>query len=100
MINYENLPRFCPQCRVVGHTKESCKVKKPPSKVVPENPVETDIEKGKGSDVTKAEGQITTSGTGEGKKHQQEWIIKQTRAPKGKSGSTERGRQRDIQSAR
>ncbi|GFZ03718.1 hypothetical protein Acr_16g0003420 [Actinidia rufa] len=27
-IFYENLPRFCPQCRMMGHTKENCKMMK------------------------------------------------------------------------
>ncbi|GFS31461.1 hypothetical protein Acr_00g0017480 [Actinidia rufa] len=26
-IYYENLPKYCPHCRVVGHTKENCKNK-------------------------------------------------------------------------
>ncbi|GFY90990.1 hypothetical protein Acr_07g0011860 [Actinidia rufa] len=26
-IYYESLPRYCPQCKVLGHTKESCKGK-------------------------------------------------------------------------
>ena len=25
---YENLPRFCPHCKVVGHSEEGCNVKK------------------------------------------------------------------------
>ena len=27
MIYYENLPRYCSHCRVVGHIKENCKKK-------------------------------------------------------------------------
>ena len=29
IVFYENPPRFCPYCNVVGHTKESCKANKP-----------------------------------------------------------------------
>ncbi|GFS29381.1 granulin repeat cysteine protease family protein [Actinidia rufa] len=59
-IYYENLPRFCPLCRVVGHTMESCK-KKP----------------------------ATPKPTEKGKKTQQEWQIKQAKAPTGKAGDME-----------
>ncbi|GFZ01062.1 hypothetical protein Acr_14g0006970 [Actinidia rufa] len=32
IIFYENLPKYCSHCRVVGHTKETCKSKSLPSK--------------------------------------------------------------------
>ena len=31
-IYYENLPKYCSHCRVVGHTKENCKSKSLPPK--------------------------------------------------------------------
>ena len=47
-IFYENLPRFCPQCRMMGHTKESCKTSKASTKeVITAKPAGTNSEKGK-----------------------------------------------------
>ena len=70
-IYYENLPRYCPLCRVVGHTKESCKVK-------PTNSSKVAIPK-----LTEANTNPTTEGSEEGRKPQQEWQIKQSKAPRG-----------------
>ena len=58
MIYYENLPRYCPQCKVMGHTKDNCK-----RKLTNSNKAAN----------TEQPGQITA----EGKKGHQEWVIKQ-----------------------
>ncbi|GFY92742.1 hypothetical protein Acr_08g0011380 [Actinidia rufa] len=90
VIYYENFPRLCPHCRVVGQTKESCKVKNPIIAATA-TPTETNKGKGKESDITEVEGQITASRIGDSKRLQQEWIIKQTMSPKSKNGNVEVG---------
>ncbi|GFY92846.1 hypothetical protein Acr_08g0012420 [Actinidia rufa] len=77
-IYYENLPRFCPLCRVVGHTMESCKKK-------PATPKPTESKDSEGLEANTN----TSAGSGEGKKTQQEWQIKQAKAPTGKAGDME-----------
>ncbi|GFS35287.1 hypothetical protein Acr_00g0038880 [Actinidia rufa] len=38
MISYENLPKYCPLCKVVGHIKENCKsITKPTNKAAEPN---------------------------------------------------------------
>ncbi|GFS37427.1 phytochrome and flowering time regulatory protein [Actinidia rufa] len=43
MIYYENLPKYCPLCKVVGHTKENCKsITKPTNKAAEPNIASSD----------------------------------------------------------
>ena len=72
-IYYENLPRYCPHYKVVGHTKESCKGKTTTAIKVASKPTEVSDE-------------ATTSEAGGGKKGHQEWILKQTKSTKGNPG--------------
>ena len=97
-IFYENLPRYCPHCRMMGHTKESCKRMKPNTKedksAKPtgkcKDPVIAETEKG--------ENRSETPGAGTSKVNQMEWVTKKPKAGrshtnkiegKNKSGSTE-----------
>ncbi|GFS32296.1 hypothetical protein Acr_00g0021830 [Actinidia rufa] len=73
-IYYENLPRYCAHCRVVGHTKETCKGRSnPPTKAIEQ------VAKDQGP--REAAGQITGAGTKGGgltTMTQKEWVIKQS----------------------
>ena len=72
-IYYENLHRYCAQCRVVGHIKENCKRKaSSPNNAnkLAENPIKSAKQ---GSQAVVAD---VVEGTGEGKKNQQQWKIK------------------------
>ena len=72
-IYYENLPRYCAQCREVGHIKENCK-RKASSPSNANKPAENPIKSAKqGSQAVVAD---VVEGTGEGKKNQQQWKIK------------------------
>ncbi|GFY87685.1 hypothetical protein Acr_05g0013240 [Actinidia rufa] len=43
MIYYENLPKYCPLCKMVGHTKENCKsITKPTNKAAEPNIASSD----------------------------------------------------------
>ena len=84
-VFYENPPRYCPHCKVVGHTKESCKAKKTgeagcarPSMAVAEKSKEAGVEN---------ECQPTTSRIETKKGNHLEWVTKQSRAPKSQTGT-------------
>ncbi|GFZ13123.1 hypothetical protein Acr_23g0015080 [Actinidia rufa] len=63
-VYYENLLRYCPQCKKVGHTKENCKAKQAENR-----------DKGGKTNATDSGKQPTTSDAGEGTRG--EWVIKQ-----------------------
>ncbi|PSR92601.1 protein of unknown function DUF4283 protein [Actinidia chinensis var. chinensis] len=63
-VYYENLPRYCPQCKKVGHTKENCKAKQAGNK-----------DNGGKTDATDSGKQPTTSDAREDTRG--EWVIKQ-----------------------
>ena len=69
LVFYENLPRFCPHCKIVGHTEDSCKVKKSSNKTDPAKAVVTvtEVEKEAGPKMAETGDQIATSGTGKSK---------------------------------
>ena len=70
-IFYENLPRFCPKCRMMGHTKESCK----------RSNAGTNVEKGKNLEAARPEkGENQNVSSGEGSSKGTEWVVKKTKA--------------------
>ncbi|XP_057468132.1 uncharacterized protein LOC130757384 [Actinidia eriantha] len=68
-IYYESLPRYCPQCNVLGHTKESCKGKLATVSKAGTKPTETPAV-------------ATTSKAESGKKGHQEWTVVQRNGSK------------------
>ena len=81
-IFYENLPRFCPQCRMMGHTKGSCK--RPKSLPKGDKTVESArINSGKRKEKEAAgpeEGGSQNANSGEGTSKGAEWVVKKTKA--------------------
>ncbi|GFS35505.1 hypothetical protein Acr_00g0040240 [Actinidia rufa] len=91
-IFYENLPRFCTHCRIMGHSKEGCKANKVGTNLVqPPKSTEVGAEKEKGimAANTEVNGQAETFEAGTNKGNQMEWVTKKSRAEKGKSDNTE-----------
>ncbi|GFY86576.1 hypothetical protein Acr_05g0002150 [Actinidia rufa] len=85
-IFYENLPKFCTHCKIMGHTQESCKANKESVK-----PADIATEKGKetGPTVAATDGQTGTTRTGTNKGNQLEWVTKQPKTSKGQKGRSE-----------
>ncbi|GFZ11162.1 hypothetical protein Acr_22g0005600 [Actinidia rufa] len=53
-VFYENLPRFCPHCKVVGHTEEGCNAKKSKAKITEPAQARDSVNAGeKGTDIVK-----------------------------------------------
>ena len=84
-VFYENLPRYCPHCKIVGHTEDGCKVKKTISnKNALSVPAGTVAEMERESDpivakVTSQSGSIGTEKSN-GTHTQFEWVTKKSKA--------------------
>ncbi|GFY96156.1 hypothetical protein Acr_11g0004620 [Actinidia rufa] len=71
-VFYENLPRFCPHCKVVGHTEEGCNAKKSKAKITEPAQARDSVNAGeKGTD-----SQVADSAVVRGKGTQPEWVTK------------------------
>ncbi|GFZ16083.1 hypothetical protein Acr_25g0004920 [Actinidia rufa] len=73
-IFYENLPRFCPLCKVVGHSEEGCQAKKSKVKNISVEPTKND-EVSKVIEVGTSLSSMTVKGQG----YQQEWVTKKSK---------------------
>ncbi|GFY84194.1 hypothetical protein Acr_03g0009680 [Actinidia rufa] len=109
-IFYENLPRYCPQCRMMGHSKGSCKRSKAgTSEDQPTKSTGFNSKKGKELEADgPEEGGNQRGKSGEGTSKEMEWVIKKAKASKsqanknesrGKTGSTAGGMTSEAQTA-
>ncbi|PSS04083.1 protein of unknown function DUF4283 protein [Actinidia chinensis var. chinensis] len=87
---YENLPRFCTHCKVVGHSEAGCSVKKIKSKNNQTESTKTtevvnaaELESGAAAAATGS--QAATSIAEKSKGAQTEWVTKQAKATKNQS---------------
>ncbi|GFZ12807.1 hypothetical protein Acr_23g0011920 [Actinidia rufa] len=82
-IFYENLPRFCPLCKVVGHSEEGCQAKKSKAKNI-------SVEPTKNAEVSKVTevGTSLSSMTVKGQGSQQEWVTKKSKTTRTQTDQT------------